>query len=225
MRSRAEIAADIEREQARLAELRERADASTAHLAVLREEIGAIPQEQLSIVTEPTAAPSFAPTSNAQKIALFRSLFRGREDVFARRWQNPQSGKSGYAPACANEWKFGVCPKGNGAGRRSTCGDCASQAFLPLTDHEVAGHLRGDQVVGVYPLLVDETCWFLAADFDKRAWQEDAGGSSRRARRAAFPSPSSGRAPATARTPGSSSSRPCRRSRRDSSVASSSPKR
>jgi hypothetical protein len=65
VRSRAEIAADIEREQARLAELRERADASTAHLAALREEIGAIPQEQLGIVTEPTAAPSFAPTSNA----------------------------------------------------------------------------------------------------------------------------------------------------------------
>jgi len=175
VRSRAEIAAEIERETARLAELRERADASTAHLAALRDELGAIPQQQLSRVAEPIAAPSFAPTSNAQKIALFRSLFRGREDVFARQWRNPKTGKSGYAPACANEWRHGVCPKGNGARRRWTCGDCTNQAFLPMTNDEIAGHLRGDQVVGVYPLLADETCWFLAADFDKRTWQEDVG--------------------------------------------------
>jgi len=175
VRSRAAIAADIERERTRLAKLRERADASTAHLAALRDELGAIPQEQLSIVAEPTATPPFTPTSNPQKIALFRSLFRGREDVFARRWQNPKTGRSGYSPACANEWKQGACPKGKGAARRSTCGDCTSQAFLPMTNHEIAGHLRGDQVVGVYPLLADETCWFLAADFDKRTWQEDVG--------------------------------------------------
>jgi len=141
----------------------------------LRDELGAISQQQLGIVAEPTPTLPSIPSSNPQKIALFRSLFRGREDVFARRWQNPKTGRSGSAPACANEWKHGACPKGNGGGRRSTCGECANQAFLPLTNDEIAAHLRGVQVVGVYPLLADETCWFLAADFDKRTWREDVG--------------------------------------------------
>jgi len=173
VRSRSEIAADIEREEARLAELRRRADEAAARLAVLREELAVIPQGQLSIVSEPASAPPSTPTSNAQKIALFRSLFCGREDVFARRWQNPKTGKSGYSPTCANEWNRGVCAKGMGAIRRATCGDCANQAFVPMDDHQIAGHLRGDHVIGVYPLLADETCWFLAADFDQRSWQED----------------------------------------------------
>ena len=125
MRSRSEIAAAIESEEARLAELLSSVAERTAHLAALREQLDAVPHGQLSIVSEPAAAPLSTPTSNAQKIALFRSLFRGREDVFARRWQNPKTGRSGYSPACANEWKHGVCGKGIGAGRRATCGDCS----------------------------------------------------------------------------------------------------
>ena len=175
MRSRSEIAAAIESEEARLAELHRSVAERTAHLATLREQLDAVPHGQLSIVSEPAAAPLSTPTSNAQKIALFRSLFRGREDVFARRWQNPKTERSGYSPACANEWEHGVCEKGIGAGRRATCGDCTNQAFLPITEHEIAGHLRGDHVIGVYPLLTDEACWFLAADFDQRSWQEDIG--------------------------------------------------
>ena len=62
----------------------------------------------------------------SEKIALFRSLFRGREDVFAQRWENARSGKSGYAPACSNEWRPGVCGK-----PRVKCGVCANQSFLP----------------------------------------------------------------------------------------------
>ena len=106
---------------------------------------------------------------------MFRSLFRGRDDVFPRRWENAKTGKSGYSPACANEWEHGLCEKGRGlgAGRRASCGECPNQAFVPLSDEEVARHLRGDHVIGVYPLLPDETCWFLAADFDRRTWQED----------------------------------------------------
>jgi len=111
----------------------------------------------------------------SDKIALFRSLFRGREDVFPRRWENVKTGKAGYSPVCGNEWKRGDCEKaaGRGKGHGPLCGDCPKQAFLPVTDREVEKHLRGEHVMGVYPLLHDESCWFLALDFDKKAWKSD----------------------------------------------------
>ncbi len=113
-------------------------------------------------------------SSPAEKIELFRSLFRGREDVFPKRWTNSRSGKSGYAPACANEWVPKFCGK-----PKTKCGDCSNRAFVPITDAIINQHLRGegadgrDFTIGVYPMLTDETCWFLAADFDKESWQND----------------------------------------------------
>lgn len=113
-----------------------------------------------------------------QKITLLRRLFRGREDVYARRWESAKTGKSGYQPACQNEWIGGICDK-----RKVKCADCPHRVFLPLTDTVVANHIRGyepsdrtfrDFTVGIYPLLPDETCWFLAVDFDKATWQDDA---------------------------------------------------
>ncbi len=109
------------------------------------------------------------------KIALFRSLFRGRDDVYPRRFENRKTGKSGYAPACANEWVFGLCEK-----PRIKCAACLNQRFLPITDQVVRWHLSGHDdsgrnfVMGIYPLLQDESCFFLAADLDKTHWQEDA---------------------------------------------------
>lgn len=97
-------------------------------------------------------------------------MFAGREDVFPRRWESARTGKAGYAPACANEWKPGLCGK-----PRVRCGACPNQAFLPVTDEEIAAHLRGRHTIGVYPLLPDGTCRFVAADFDKAAWRRDAG--------------------------------------------------
>ena len=107
-------------------------------------------------------------SSTAAKIALFRSLFRGREDVFPRRWDNAKTGKTGYSPACRNEWVRGVCGK-----PQVQCGECPSQAFKPVKDDVIRGHLQGGFTAGVYPMLFDETCWFLAADFDKRSWISD----------------------------------------------------
>ena len=104
------------------------------------------------------------------KLALFRTLFGGREDVYPRRWENAGKGKAGYAPVCANEWKRGVCHK-----PRVRCGACPNQAFVPVTDKAVEGHLRGRHTLGVYPMLADDTCRFLAADFDKETWRRDAG--------------------------------------------------
>jgi superfamily II DNA or RNA helicase/very-short-patch-repair endonuclease len=112
----------------------------------------------------------------SDKIALFRSLFRGREDVYPRRFESRRTQKSGYQPACGNEWVRGVCEK-----PRIKCGDCSNQAWLPVTDETVRWHLSGhdDQhrpfVLGVYPMLLDETCHFLAVDFDGEQWRADAG--------------------------------------------------
>jgi hypothetical protein len=110
-----------------------------------------------------------------EKIALFRSLFRGRDDVFPRRWQNRITGKAGYAPACRNEWVRGVCGK-----PQVKCSECPNQAFVAVSDDVLRSHLAGkasgdsvDFTVGVYPMLRDETCWFLAADFDKKSWMTD----------------------------------------------------
>lgn len=109
------------------------------------------------------------------KIALFRFLFRGREDVYARRFESRKTGKAGYAPACGNEWIRGICEK-----PRIKCADCSHQRFLPVTDDMIRWHLSGHDdagqpfVAGVYPMLLDETCFFLAADFDKAGWREDA---------------------------------------------------
>ncbi len=103
------------------------------------------------------------------KLALFRSLFAGREDVYPKRWENAAKGTAGYAPVCANEWQRGVCYK-----PRVRCGACPNQAFLPVSDEAVDGHLRGRHTIGVYPMLADDTCRFLAADFDKATWRRDA---------------------------------------------------
>ena len=104
-----------------------------------------------------------------EKVALFRTLFRGRMDVYPIRWEGKTSGKSGYAPACANEWRAGVCEK-----PRIKCGDCAHRVLQPLTDLVIYDHLAGEHTVGVYPLLEGDTCHFLAVDFDEADWREDA---------------------------------------------------
>ena len=106
----------------------------------------------------------------ADKIALFRSLFRGRDDVYPMRWENARTGKEGYAPVCANEWKARLCGK-----PRIRCGACPNQAFVAVTDEAIEAHLRGRVTLGVYPLSPDGTCRFLAADFDKATWRTDAG--------------------------------------------------
>ncbi len=109
------------------------------------------------------------------KIRLFRSLFIGREDVYPRRFENRRTGKAGYAPACANEWVPGVCEK-----PRIKCAACSNRRFLAVTDEVVRWHLQGCDdanqpfVMGVYPMLLDERCHFLAVDFDGEKWGEDA---------------------------------------------------
>ncbi len=104
--------------------------------------------------------------STQQKIELFKSLFKGRSDVFSSRWQN-NKGRSGYSIACHNEWKNGICNK-----PKIKCGDCLNQKYKHLDDKVIYEHLAGKQIVGLYPLLTDNTCHLLVADFDKSDWQD-----------------------------------------------------
>ena len=94
-------------------------------------------------------------------MALFRSLFRGRDDVYAVRWEG-RNGKAGYSPACRKVW-----------GHSFPHHPDQPKEYFPLTDQVIHDHLTGKITAGVYPLLADETCWFLAADFDKATWQDD----------------------------------------------------
>ena len=133
--------------------------------------------EEDHVTLPSTKADKSKPLSSSKKIAIFRSLFRGREDVYPLRWDNRKTGRSGYSLACGNEWVHGVCDK-----PKVKCSECGYQAFLPVTDEVIRNHLTGcnpdnprqqDFTIGVYPLLQDETCWFLAADFDKEHWKKD----------------------------------------------------
>lgn len=138
-----------------------------ARLAELNNE-----QKQLLVLrAQLKEASPIEPDSNSyspeQKIAIFRSLFRGRTDVFANRWQNKQ-GRNGYSVACDNEWMQGTCHK-----PRVKCQDCNHRQFTEINDQIIYRHLAGQQVVGVYPLMHDNTCYFLAADFDKGEWKDE----------------------------------------------------
>jgi hypothetical protein len=107
--------------------------------------------------------------STTQKVALFRRLFRGRTDVYPVRWESKTTGKSGYSPACGNEWRLGICAK-----PRVKCADCVNRLLIPVSDEVIYRHLAGDHTVGIYPLLEDDRCHFLAVDFDEEEWREDA---------------------------------------------------
>ena len=112
-------------------------------------------------------------SSPEEKIKLFRSLFKGREDVFARRWYSKTTDKSGYQPVCENEWNEELCDK-----KKYKCSVCPNRKLMPLTDKDIYRHLSGKDsygrdVVGIYPMLADETCLFLCADFDEENFKAD----------------------------------------------------
>lgn len=142
--------------------------AENARLTALLEKHG-IEWRLLPEIPTPVKPAELSRLSTEDKIALFRRLFRGRTDVYPVRWESKTTGRSGYAPACANEWRSGVCDK-----PRIKCSECGNRELIPLSDEVLYRHLVGDHTVGVYPLLSDDTCWFLAVDFDEAEWREDA---------------------------------------------------
>lgn len=119
------------------------------------------------------SAPVHAGSTSREKIDFFLSLFRGRGDLYAKRYCNLKTGKSGYVPACRNEWLPGICDK-----KAHRCPECPNRAFKPLSAQPVRAHLMGKDefcrdVVGIYPMLEDDRTRLLAVDFDEDAWQED----------------------------------------------------
>ena len=130
-----------------------------------------IETEEVVVETSDTVINKYSSTT--EKILLYRSLFCGREDVFARRWYSKTTEKSGYQPVCENEWADGLCDK-----RKYKCSVCPNRKLSPLTDKDIYKHLEGKDyygkdVIGIYPMLVDETCHFLCADFDDKEYEKD----------------------------------------------------
>jgi superfamily II DNA or RNA helicase len=143
--------------------------------ADLRAMLGINQSPPIEPVPQAVPVPNLSSTTRSgvctpeEKISLFRNLFRGREDVFAIRWEG-KGGKSGYSPAGITDWRaiHVARPEERKKVARKT------RILQPLTDDAIRNHLTGKQTVGIYPLLPDDTCWFLAVDFDKKSWLADA---------------------------------------------------
>ena len=188
-----------------IADLEQRLHALDSERAILTQALATLRQqrqEQIESFAQRVAEATVTHQSSRQdKIKLFRDLFKGREDVYPKRFESSKTGKKGYSPVCVNdkfawwanlhaeaahrargrdapsEWHPTLCHK-----PRIKCGDCQYRAYLPVTDAVITNHLKGvgnpakpneDYVIGVYPLLQDQRCWFLAVDFDKASWQQD----------------------------------------------------
>ena len=106
--------------------------------------------------------------SSEEKVKIFMEVFKGRTDLYAKRWTSNKTGKSGYLPVCKNEFSTYKCDK-----PRVKCSECPYRELLPLTDDVVLKHLKGEMTIGIYPLLPGDLCNFLAIDFDKKTYEKD----------------------------------------------------
>ena len=157
------ILKEIEAGKSRLAQLDQERGALTTRLQQLYEELQTLDRP-------PSPTGTISELSSTEKISMFRSLFRGREDVFPKLWTS-KVGRKGYAPACSNDLISGRCGKGRKP--RIPCNECQFKDYIPVSDQVIRDHLQGKHVIGVYPLLPDDTTCFLAVDFDESTWQED----------------------------------------------------
>lgn len=153
--------------EARLKELDVERNKIERELQALQARLSRTEQTPANVENSDTgsAINNFSPLTD--KISLFRSLFRGREDVYPKLWVS-KTGNAGYSPVCGNEWIRGVCRKPS-----IKCWECPHRKLMPLTDQVIQKHVEGKIVIGVYPLLQDDTCCFLAIDFDGKSWKDD----------------------------------------------------
>lgn len=153
---------------------------SKSRIDVVRERLNALKTEELRLEEElrtlesgsrqtalTFSSSSAAPLLPAQKITLFLELFAARRSVYPKFWENPKTAKKGYAPACHNEWRSGICRK-----PQIKCTDCLHQKFPPLDENAIEAHLRGTHAIGTYAIREDDSCIFLVADFDGDGWQD-----------------------------------------------------
>ena len=103
-----------------------------------------------------------------QEIQIYKTIFRGREDVYARRWE--KNGKSGWSPAYAFDWNEFNAHRAHGG----TIKNFEHKTLVPFTDEVINRHLEGKETTGVYPILPDNTSYFIVADFDEASWRGDA---------------------------------------------------
>ena len=161
---------ELARAKGRLAEIDAERDRIVQQISDLTARLSVIHEAECTRQPVSKAVPPSrsAPSTTVQKVTLFMELFRGRTDIYPKRWVNSKKDTRGYSPACASEWERGVCDK-----PRVKCGECPNRTFVPVTEKTILDHFQGRHVIGVYPMLEDETCWFLAVDFDKGQWRDD----------------------------------------------------
>ncbi|MBC3887096.1 hypothetical protein GH810_02070 [Acetobacterium paludosum] len=123
-----------------------------------------IVKETVNLINDKDKTSITKKSSTQEKLDIFLSIFRGRTDVCAKRWRN----KPGYSPYCFNDFKPGICNK-----PRTKCTECKQSNFAPLDRKQLEKHLLGNEVIGLYPLTIKDTCCLLAIDFDKSTWRED----------------------------------------------------
>jgi len=152
----------IAQTEAAMTRLNQARDRTVSELSQLRSKLAALD----NVKQNPAINHFNKYTSPDEKVRLFANLFRGRDDVFARLWISQKTGKKGYSPVCEYEWQSGICTK-----PEVKCINCK---YTLLTPEVFRAHLDGQHVIGIYPLRKDETCCFLAIDFDKEGWKEDA---------------------------------------------------
>lgn len=171
-----EINKEISAAKQELNQLEEKRSAILHRITTLKEKLR---QESINGVESclPVNTTVTNQSQSGDKIKLFMSLFKGRQDVFPKRFES-KTGVSGYQPCCENEWINGICRK-----PKIKCSKCKHRKFIPVSESVIESHLKGcdikkqshnDYTIGVYPLLPDDSCWFLAVDFDKTTWEKDA---------------------------------------------------
>lgn len=157
--------------QQRVDDIRRRLADLSAEILRTEDELASLESEGQLVLGENRLPPKI-PQTPAEKVALFLDLFGTRRSVYPKRWENSKSGKSGYSPACDNDSfanrQSGVCRK-----PMIKCSECPHQRFPSLDERAVETHLRGEQTLGVYAIGTDDTCQFLAADFDGEGWRDD----------------------------------------------------
>jgi|SRR5208283_5109083 len=149
--------AEIEELESRIGELDTEKAKLADHVQALQVKLSAALADDQQKKTISSSLPP------EEKIRIFRSLFRGREDVYPKLWISKKTGAKGYSQVCQKEWLSGVCRK-----PAVKCSECDHRDFSPVTDGVIRQHLDGHITVGAYPLLTDDTCRFLAVDFGKK---------------------------------------------------------
>lgn len=163
---REDLRSQLRSAQEECSQLREENARLRAMLGIPRSGSDTAPRAEVAL--EAASKTLVIASTPEEKIALFQRLFRGRQDVYAIRWEG-KCGKSGYSPAAAMDWRAinTARPEERKRIARKT------RMLLPLTTEVIWQHLTGKHTIGIYPLLPDETCWFLAVDFDKKSWMAD----------------------------------------------------